>query len=590
MANVTELFNHIPVGIVTSGGTTTSDTAWTVTVTSAFPATSGTAQFHVCDPASTAELILVTSCPGGTGAGQSWTVARGAQGTTAVSHTANFTIYQVTPAGFLNAPVFNGAVKTLNSTLDDGSGNATLATSLTTGGFSTGAVHVTTNYTALASDMLITGDPTAGSIIVTVPVAAAGNKGRMIAVVQTTTGGGNIIFIEDTNSTVLGSTFHQFECNIIQSDGTAWYVVSNPVTTGSQTWNGQKQFAGGINVTAGIQLEESTQTANYALSNNNDTIVLMNGTSLTATLPQALFVGGEIHCIKNLASSALTVATTSSQTIDGVTSMSLSQNQCIVVVSDGSNWQVLAGDGIVTGNLNVTGTITSGSGGYLPEAGGTMTGQLTLAAGTTSLAPVTFQSGTLNTTATAGVEEYDGTCFYATAAGSSRQVIDAEQFQVLSGSYTLANNTNAQPLFNATVNGALAVQGSTSYWFECEFDGTGFSSSLHSIQFGFALTNSASVTSIKYLADSNLGAAGTFAAWNSAIITSASATTLHAGTTTNTTFNGRLRGIIRMNHAGTITPQITQASASAAAVISANSWFRIWPCGSGTVTNVGDWS
>lgn len=99
-----ETFNHIPVGVVTAGGTTTSDTAWTVTVSTAFPAASaGSVQFHVCDPAATGELILVTTSPGGTGAGQSWTVTRGADSTTAVAHTAGFTIYQVVPASWLNS-------------------------------------------------------------------------------------------------------------------------------------------------------------------------------------------------------------------------------------------------------------------------------------------------------------------------------------------------------------------------------------------------------------------------------------------------------------------------------------------------------
>lgn len=103
-----ETFDHIPVGVVTSGGTTTSDTAWTVTATTAFPAASGTVQFHVCDPAANGELILVTASPGGTGAGQSWTVVRGADSTTAVAHTAGFTIYQVVPASWLNGVVAAG--------------------------------------------------------------------------------------------------------------------------------------------------------------------------------------------------------------------------------------------------------------------------------------------------------------------------------------------------------------------------------------------------------------------------------------------------------------------------------------------------
>lgn len=54
------------------------------------------------------------------------------------------------------------------------------------------------------------------------------------------------------------------------------------------------------------------------------------------------------------------------------------------------------------------------SAGYFSAAGGTLTGGLVLVAGTTTVKPWQFQSGTLNTTPAAGVMEYDGAGFYAT--------------------------------------------------------------------------------------------------------------------------------------------------------------------------------
>src|SRR6266404_2496492 len=45
----------------------------------------------------------------------------------------------------------------------------------------------------------------------------------------------------------------------------------------------------------------------------------------------------------------------------------------------------------------------------------------TLAAGTATVAPETFTSGTNLTTAAAGSVEFDGKCFYDTAVASSRQ-------------------------------------------------------------------------------------------------------------------------------------------------------------------------
>lgn len=58
------------------------------------------------------------------------------------------------------------------------------------------------------------------------------------------------------------------------------------------------------------------------------------------------------------------------------------------------------------------GNVTNDS--QLPLGGGTMTGALVLAAGTTSLAPIKLQAGTNLTTPTTGVIEFDGTDFYIT--------------------------------------------------------------------------------------------------------------------------------------------------------------------------------
>lgn len=96
---LTEVFTNDATGAVTSGGTTAptagTSESWTVTVSIAFPvATSGSTQFYVCDPALPTEKMLVTVAPGGTGAGQSWTVTRGADSTATVAHTSGFTIMQ----------------------------------------------------------------------------------------------------------------------------------------------------------------------------------------------------------------------------------------------------------------------------------------------------------------------------------------------------------------------------------------------------------------------------------------------------------------------------------------------------------------
>src|SRR6185437_6682095 len=97
-----EVFSNIPTTTVSSGGTTApaagTQETWTVASSSGFPAASSSAlpptQFHVADVALNSEMISVINVSGTT-----WTVIRGDEGTTPVSHGAGFTIYQVASAG-----------------------------------------------------------------------------------------------------------------------------------------------------------------------------------------------------------------------------------------------------------------------------------------------------------------------------------------------------------------------------------------------------------------------------------------------------------------------------------------------------------
>jgi hypothetical protein len=102
---VPEVYGNAPVGTVTAGGLTTSDTAFTVTPAIAFPAAAvaPNTYFRITDQAlpMPTEIMLVTVCPGGTSAGQSWTVTRGYEGSTAVAHGANWTAEQLISGGTL---------------------------------------------------------------------------------------------------------------------------------------------------------------------------------------------------------------------------------------------------------------------------------------------------------------------------------------------------------------------------------------------------------------------------------------------------------------------------------------------------------
>ena len=105
----------------------------------------------------------------------------------------------------------------------------------------------------------------------------------------------------------------------------------------------------------------SSATSNTLGSDYN---FIYTGTSAaTATLPDATTIGGRMYTIKNAStnSSALTVNTTSSQTIDGATSYTLStQYQTVSVVSNGSNWNII-GFGVPSGVYWSQGGNTVGS-------------------------------------------------------------------------------------------------------------------------------------------------------------------------------------------------------------------------------------
>jgi hypothetical protein len=97
-----EVWTPLAQGTVSSGGTSapaqgTAET-WTASAATAFPAAAlGAQHFYVSDPAASSETIEVRACPGGTGS-QSWTVTRGADGTTPVTHGSGFTVIQVMAA------------------------------------------------------------------------------------------------------------------------------------------------------------------------------------------------------------------------------------------------------------------------------------------------------------------------------------------------------------------------------------------------------------------------------------------------------------------------------------------------------------
>jgi hypothetical protein len=186
------------------------------------------------------------------------------------------------------------------------------------------------------------------------------------------------------------------------------------------------------------------------------------------------------------------------------------------------------------------------------------------------------------------LETMDGATWYGRAMQASA-VPDAEQFTCLSASYTGSNVATAQKVFNATANGAITLAASTTYEFEGLYNISTTGATSH--QLGVLFGGTATLTSIAYTATSTNG---TTAATSAASVTFASVATVTnvtaavAAATNSTVF---LKGTVRVNAAGTFIPQFQYSAAPGAApVVAANSYFRLIPVGSNTVTNVGNWS
>lgn len=84
----------------------------------------------------------------------------------------------------------------------------------------------------------------------------------------------------------------------------------------------------------------AAKTTTYGITTTDHVINCTTGT-FTVTLPTAVGVSGQEYIIKNTGTGVITVATTSSQTIDGVTTATINvQYESLSVISDGANWIV----------------------------------------------------------------------------------------------------------------------------------------------------------------------------------------------------------------------------------------------------------
>ena len=120
--------------------------------------------------------------------------------------------------------------------------------------------------------------------------------------------------------------------------------------TGKVSTSTLNSWSGSVNIhtvgtLSGMQWATVSKSGAYNIK-STDVVILCDTTStaFTVTLPTAVGVTGKVYTIKRIAAGTnrLTVATTSSQTIDGLTTALLDgQYNSITVISDGANWNII---------------------------------------------------------------------------------------------------------------------------------------------------------------------------------------------------------------------------------------------------------
>lgn len=141
------------------------------------------------------------------------------------------------------------------------------------------------------------------------------------------------IFNDGTNKCGFGASANVFEYHTYSGSTHNFYIASTLSSTISA--NGFK--------TLGFRTAYGAKTATYTVLASDYTINCTTGTFTVTLLSAATAGAGSVYVINNSGTGVVTVATTSSQTIDGVTTKTLStQNSNITVQSDGANWIILS--------------------------------------------------------------------------------------------------------------------------------------------------------------------------------------------------------------------------------------------------------
>ena len=166
----------------------------------------------------------------------------------------------------------------------------------------------------------------------------ASANGIFIGARNLSSGSGAISFINYLQSATLTSNFKWALTD------TPYYASSQDIMVLSGGTSGNLWVKGNITTSGtvssnSVKLGYVAKTGNYTITNNDYTVDCTSG-SFTVTLPTAVGIAGQVFVIKNTGGGTITMATTSSQTIDnGLASLfNLTSTTPLRVQSTGANW------------------------------------------------------------------------------------------------------------------------------------------------------------------------------------------------------------------------------------------------------------
>ena len=241
---------------------------------------------------------------------------------------------------------------------------------------------------------------------------------------------------------------------------------------------------------------------------------------------------------------------------------------------------VSGGNLITTGLASITGNVTAGN----------VNSYVTLPAGTTSRAPLTFTAGSVTTVPTVGSMNYDGRIFYATPQDSERGLIKSVQTYILNADYTIANQTAVQSMFGVSTG----ISDNTRYAYVIN---AVIYKTANNITMSYAMDGGSTLARHTYqtltTASATLATLSTPSMLKN-IITTGFATPVVVTAALNGTgyYSIQVIGVVNVTVGGTWNPLIAFSGLpGAGSYVAAGSSVEIYPVGIGNATvSIGNWS